>query len=131
MSAASEKLQIFFDGACPLCCRKVRLYRSRDLFQRINWIDIAAPDFNPAAFGLDANRVNQEMHALLPDGRVVTGVEALREIWRALPPRGWTRLLLVLLRLPGAMPLARILYRLFARNRYRLTGRCTPAQCKA
>ncbi len=48
-----DRLQVFFDGACPLCSREVSHYKKRDLHNKIEWIDIAQPTFNAASFGLD------------------------------------------------------------------------------
>ena len=125
----SQKLQVFFDGACPLCRREARHLQARDSLHRLDWIDIANPNFDPHAFGLDPQRVHQVMHARTPDGRLYTDVSAFIQIWSAVRTPV-TSFLLFLLKIPGALPIARLLYHLFARNRYRLTGRCTPEICK-
>jgi predicted DCC family thiol-disulfide oxidoreductase YuxK len=69
------------------------------------------------------------MHARTPDGKVFTEVRAFVKIWEALPPSLLTTPLRWLFKIPGTLALAGIFYRLFARNRYRLTGRCTPESC--
>jgi predicted DCC family thiol-disulfide oxidoreductase YuxK len=123
------KVQVFFDGACPICSREVKHYRARDRHGRIEWIDIANPAFHAPAYGLDPARVQQMMHARLSDGRVVTEVRAFVKIWEVLPPGLVTTPLRWLLKIPGMIAVANVFYRLFARNRYRLTGRCTPEGC--
>ncbi len=128
-NAALYPVQVFFDGNCPLCSREVRHYMKKDVHRHIHFIDIAGPGFDAAAYGLDARRVTEVMHAITADGVVHTQVEAFRVIWRALPASLLTRLPLALLRVPGMMALAGVAYRVFARNRYRLTGRCTPESC--
>jgi predicted DCC family thiol-disulfide oxidoreductase YuxK len=122
-------LQVFYDGACPLCSREVAHYRRRDIHSAIAWIDIAQPSFKAASYGLDSARIQQVMHARAPDGRIYTEVAAFVEIWKALPPRVLTTFLRGLLKIPGMFWLAGIFYRAFARNRYRLTGRYTPESC--
>jgi predicted DCC family thiol-disulfide oxidoreductase YuxK len=129
MTASPWPLQVFYDGACPLCSREVSHYRGRDRHHHIQWVDIAQPDFQATDYGLDPARVQQVMHARLADGRVVTQVAAFVKIWEALPPGLLTTPLRWLLKIPGLLPLANVAYRLFARNRYRLTGRCTPESC--
>ncbi len=129
MAGTRPYIQVFFDGACPLCSREIRHYDKLDREDHIQWVDIAAPTFNAPDYGLDPVRVNQAMHARSPDGTIYVGVEAFMQIWRALPKRLWTSFLLGLLKIPGMMSLARLFYRLFAANRYRLTGRCTPESC--
>lgn len=126
--APTAQLQVFYDGACPLCRREMGHYQKRDRARRIDWVDIAQPQFRAAAYGLDPARVQQVMHARTPDGAVYTEVRAFVKIWQLLPGVG-TTLLRWLLMIPGMLFLAGIAYRLFARNRYRLTGRCTPESC--
>jgi predicted DCC family thiol-disulfide oxidoreductase YuxK len=127
--ALPDRLQVFFDGACPLCSREVRHYKKRDPHNTIEWIDIARPGFNASTFGLDSARVNEVMHARSPDGTVSTEVAAFVKVWEALPAAFFTTLLRYLLKIPGMMVVANFIYRRWAKNRYRLTGRCTPESC--
>lgn len=122
-------LTVFFDGQCPLCRREIAHYKKIDRFNHLQPQDIAAPDFRAADFGLDEKRVNEVMHARTANGTLYTEVAAFRAIWRAMPPTLLTRLPEYFLRLPGMMIPATWAYRLFAKNRYRLTGRCTPESC--
>src|SRR6185312_12041932 len=110
-------LEVFYDGACPLCRREVGHYRKRDREAHVRWVDIARPDFSAAAFGLNPVRLGQVMHARTADGRVFTEVSAFVKIWEALPPTFFTNMARFLLQLPGMMMLAGVFYRLFARNR--------------
>jgi predicted DCC family thiol-disulfide oxidoreductase YuxK len=107
----------------------MRHYMKRDREHRVEWVDIAAPGFQAEAFGLDAKRLQQVMHARTMDGRVYTQVGAFVKIWEALPGGILTTLARWILKIPGTMAVANVLYRLFARNRYRLTGRCTAEGC--
>ena len=69
------------------------------------------------------------IHALLPDGRVVEGMEVLRRVYAAVG-LGW---LLAPTRWPILRGLADAAYRLFARNRLRWTGRadaCVDDRCE-
>jgi predicted DCC family thiol-disulfide oxidoreductase YuxK len=121
-------MQVFYDGACPLCSREMAHYRKHDRLHRMEMVDIAAPNFDAATYGLDPEKVQQVMHVRMADGRVFTQVRAFVKIWES-QRTVWTTLLRCLLKVPGVMPLAGIFYRWFARNRYRLTGRCTPESC--
>jgi predicted DCC family thiol-disulfide oxidoreductase YuxK len=125
----SGTLQVFYDGACPLCRRQMNRYRRLDTCGKLEWVDTTRPGFRAEAFGLDPRRLQEAMHARFPDGRVVAGVTAFVAIWNALPPRWSTRTLQALLKFPGMMWIADLIYRLFARNRYRFTGRCTAESC--
>ena len=122
-------LQVFFDGACPICSREIAFTRRRDRLHHIEFIDIAGVEFDAAAHGLALQRLNEKMHAKGADGRVYIGVEAFRQIARALPASLLTLGFRGLLHIPGVMWIARLYYSWFAKNRLRLGGRCTAETC--
>ena len=115
------QIQVFHDGACPLCMREVNLLRRMDQKQQIQFTDIAAAEFQAVAYGLRHKELMAEIQGRLPDGTWVRGVEVFRRIYTAL---GWGRLV-KLTRLPVVTGLLECVYRLFARNRLRMTGRCS------
>jgi len=119
-------LEAYFDGACPLCVREVRLLRRMDRRGRVRFVDIAAPGFDAAAVGIPWESLMDRIHARLPDGQIVEGVEVFRRVYGAL---GWPRAV-ALTRLPGLSQALDLAYRLFARNRLRLTGRCHDGACR-
>lgn len=126
---ATGKLQVFYDGACPLCRREMGHYQVKDRRHNIDWVNIAGADFHADAYGLDPARVQQVMHARTPEGKVVTEVAAFLAIWKALP-NGWiVTPLKWFFSIPGMVWVGGFFYRAFARNRYRLTGRCTAESC--
>ena len=119
MATPAWKIKVLYDGECPLCLREIRFLRKRDRAGRISFEDIAAPGFDPAAYGLDRSTVMARIHGVLPDGRVVEGVEVFRRLYEQVG-LGW---LLAPTRWPLLRPLFDAAYRAFARNRLRLTGR--------
>lgn len=116
---AKEKLEVFYDGDCPLCKREINMLRWMDRKNRIVFTNIAHENFDPAAYGKDQRSLMSELHARLPGGEWVTGVEAFRQIYAAvglaLPAK--------LSRVPGVSHALELGYRVFARNRLRLTSR--------
>ena len=92
MSAAWE-LQLFYDGECPLCAREIRFLAGRDRAGRIDFVDIAAPDFSAAAYALDPHAIVARIHGRLPDGTVVEGLEVFRRAYAAVG-LGWLVLIL-------------------------------------
>ena len=58
----------------------------------------------------------------LPDGTMIEGVEVFRRLYAAV---GFGALV-AMTRVPGLSQLLDLGYRVFARNRLRLTGRCAP-----
>lgn len=113
-------IEMFFDGACPLCKREVDLIRRRDHDQKIVFTDISAPDFEAEALGKSHDELMAEIHGRLPDGTWLRGVEVFRRVYEAIGFRSLVRLS----RLPGISLALDVGYGLFARNRLRLTGRC-------
>ena len=122
-----HELELFFDGECPLCRREVAMMQRLDRRKRIVFTDIAAPGFDPAPLGRDHATLMASIHARLPDGSLVTGVEAFRRAYAALG-LGFGPLV-ALSRLPLVSGMAERAYAVFARNRLRWTGRCTDDVC--
>jgi len=121
-----ESIEVFFDGHCPLCRREMDWIRRLDRRNRIRFTDIAAPGFDAGATGETWATFMDRIHARLPDGRMIEGVEVFRRSYVAL---GFGPLV-ALTRLPGIRQLLDLAYRWFARNRLRLTGRCKDKTCK-
>jgi predicted DCC family thiol-disulfide oxidoreductase YuxK len=123
-----EAIEVFFDGACPLCRREITWLRRLDGDRRrIRFTDIDAPGFVPGAVGRTRAELMARIHGRLPDGTLVTGVEVFRRLYAAV---GW-RALVAVTRLPGIRHALDAAYAVFARHRLRLTGRCTDATCQA
>jgi predicted DCC family thiol-disulfide oxidoreductase YuxK len=127
--AGPIEFTLLFDSDCPFCRREVEWLRRRDRAGRLATVDIAAPDFDPAAFGLTRAEVVAELCGRLPDGRLTRGMESMRRAWSAvglgwvLAPTGW----------PVLRWCADLGYRVFARYRVpmgRLFGRrCAGDAC--
>lgn len=112
-------LEVYFDGACPVCSREMALLRRLDRSGRVRCTDIAAPGFDAGATGVTRAELDDRIHARLADGTLVEGVEVFRRIAAAVG-LGW---LAGPTRLPVVRGLLDVAYRAFARNRWRLKGR--------
>ena len=120
-------VEVFFDGECPLCVREIAMLKRLDAKKnRIRFTDIQSPGFDVAALGISYRALMERIHARLPSGELVTGVEVFRRLYTAV---GFRRLV-ALTRLPLVSSLLGVAYELFAKNRLRLTGRCTPELCE-
>ena len=116
-------VKVLYDGDCPLCSREIAFLRRRDRAGRIAFEDIAAAGFDPARYGLDHEAVMGRIHGVLPDGSVIEDVEVFRRLYGAIG-LGW---LVAPTRWPVLCSLFDALYRVFARNRLRWTGRADAA----
>jgi ligand-binding SRPBCC domain-containing protein/predicted DCC family thiol-disulfide oxidoreductase YuxK len=125
------EVKLLYDGACPFCMAEVRFLERRNRNGALALEDISAPGFDAERYGLRQKTVEGKIHAILPDGSVVTGMEVFRRIYAAvglgwlLAPTGW----------PGLRRVFDWGYRWFARHRVRLGnlfGRpaCTEAGCQ-
>ena len=120
-------LPIYYDGNCRICQaqrkRFARLDRDRG---RIRQVDFRDPGFDPGELQVSREALASGIHARTPDGRVVRGMAAIREAYRAVgkgwlvAPTGW----------PVLRPAFDFLYRVLARHRYRIGGRCEDGACK-
>lgn len=124
--APAFDVEVFYDGGCPLCTREMRLLRRLDRGGRIRYVDIAADGFDGGPVGVTWEALMDRIHGRLPDGTLVEGVEVFRRLYAAV---GFSRVVW-LTRLPGISHALDVAYRLFARNRLRLTGRCVDGTCE-
>ena len=120
------EIEVFYDGACPLCMREIRMLRGRDRRRRLRFVDIAADGFDPAALGVTWELLMDRIHGRLPDGTLVEGVEVFLRAYAAV---GFGPVVAVA-RLPGVKQLLDLAYHAFAKNRLRLTGRCIDRACE-
>lgn len=123
---ADFDVEVYYDGACPLCVREMRMIERRDRSRRIRFVDIAAEGFDEATIGVTWEALMSRIHGRLADGTLVEGVEVFRRLYAAI---GFGPLV-ALTRLPGIAQLLDLAYRIFARNRLRLTGRCADDACE-
>lgn len=123
------ELTLFFDGRCHFCCAEIRRLRRWDKAGHLHFVDIAQPDFDPAALGLDLAALNRELHSRTAHGQLLVGIDSMLAAY-TLVGRGW---LVLPLRVRALRPLLANLYRLFARHRYRIShwlGYKTAPHCR-
>ena len=85
---AMAKLQIWFDGSCPLCLREIALMRRLDWRGAIVFADVAPLD---AVCPIDRETLLARFHAC-ENGVMLSGAAAFAAMWRAIPllkPMGW------------------------------------------
>lgn len=118
---AWHEIEVFYDGDCPLCQREIAMLRRLDQQHRICFSNIAANDFDADSVSKTHTDLMAEIHGRLPDGTWVSGVEVFRRLYAAV---GFRRIV-SLTRLPVISQTLNFGYRWFARNRLKLTGRCS------
>lgn len=94
---------------------------------KLRILDITAPDFVPSRFGVTEEALMGQIHGILPDGRMITGMEVFRHAYRATAKGGGllARLVSAFINITGwplVRPIADFFYRKFARNRVRISA---------
>lgn len=126
------RVEVFYDGDCPLCLREINMLRWMDGKKRIRFTDIAAADFSASELGIDMDTLMAEIHGRLPadeknpGGRIIIGVEVFRQLYSAVG-FGW---IVWITRLPIVSQILDLGYRFFAKYRLKFTGRCKDDACQ-
>jgi predicted DCC family thiol-disulfide oxidoreductase YuxK len=108
---------ILYDGHCPICCKKTDFLKKRDHNERLSFANIRAQGFNPQETGVSFEQLEKQIHALLPDGTVISRMEVIRAAYGEIglgwliAPTGW----------PLLRPLFDRLYGFVARNRLKIS----------
>ena len=76
-----NKVDVWFDGGCPLCQREIALMRRLDKRGAIHFIDVAG---DMATCPIDRRLLLARFHAR-EDGHLLSGAAAFAAMWRAIP----------------------------------------------
>ena len=119
---------VFFDGACPLCSKEVKLYKKLAANDKlhgqyndadIEWIDISKSRTELKKEGIKYADAMQLMHVKDASGVHQVGINAVLTVWDQIPY--YRQLSKVLKSIPALHPLLDKAYRLAAHNRLKLT----------
>lgn len=115
------RLTLLYDGDCPLCMKEVNMLRSRSDARggTLQFVDIAAGDYDAVSCGVDYETAMGQIHAIRPDGTIIQGVKVFREAYEAVG-LGWVY---SVTKVPGALWLADKIYGVWADRRLEWTGR--------
>ncbi|MFV9504065.1 MAG: thiol-disulfide oxidoreductase DCC family protein [Oscillochloridaceae bacterium umkhey_bin13] len=119
----TSRYTMLYDGACRICTNQAELVASYNDADWIEILDLNDPRVRERFPQITPAMAQRELHLVAPDGSLHQGAEAVREVLLRLPS---LRGLGELMRLPGAMTLARPVYAWVAANRYLLGGRTEP-----
>lgn len=124
--SAPKEFEVFYDGDCPLCLREINMLKRMDKRCKIEFTNIADPNFKAEELGIPYSDLMAEIYGRLPDGTFVKGVEVFRHLYSSVG-FSWV---VAPTRLPGISHLLDFGYKVFAKNRLRLTGRCNANGCQ-
>lgn len=118
---------VLYDGQCRFCRGQIAALRRLDLGGLLEFTSLHDPSVAREFPEIPPEQLREEMFVVDRRGRIWRGASAVRYLSRRLVAL-WP--LSIPLHVPGTLPLWRGLYRLVARNRYRLAGRCDDDSCR-
>ncbi|MFK7856900.1 MAG: thiol-disulfide oxidoreductase DCC family protein [Granulosicoccus sp.] len=110
----SQPFTIYYDGACPVCSKEIKMYRKANGAENLAWIDASEADEHSLGRDLDPQLALARMHVRDESGQLISGAAAFAAIWQRLPRTRWLGHIL------GSAPLLFFLepgYRLFLKIR--------------
>ena len=110
-------IKIFYDGSCSVCSAEIEHYLRQNHDNKLLGVDISAPDFDPSPYGITTEAFMYELHVIDQKGEIYRAVEAFWAIWQAFPASTLYGMMGVVINLPLVNPVARLLYKGFARIR--------------
>ncbi len=110
---------LIYDGTCPICSGTAKWIHHNAMDGSFDMITCQSLQEGMQYPDIKHEACMQSMHLVLPDGTVLAGEKALPEIISRLRKYRFAGFLF---KLPGAETLSRIVYRWFAKRRYRISA---------
>jgi predicted DCC family thiol-disulfide oxidoreductase YuxK len=111
-------LTLYYDGKCPFCAHEMKRLGEWDRAGRLAFVDIMQPGFDPAHLNASMEDLDRQLYSQTPEGKVLVGVDSMLAAY-TLVGRGY---MVWPLRVPLLRGALSYLYRLFARNRYKMSA---------
>jgi uncharacterized protein len=101
--------KFYFNGECPVCSVEMHRYERHCAATgtQVHFVDATRQPHCLTQYGLRPEHLERRVYLLDPDGRIVSGLPALIELWSRMPGYGW---LAKLFSLPLLHPVAATLY---------------------
>jgi predicted DCC family thiol-disulfide oxidoreductase YuxK len=120
-STKPDRDVVLYDGMCRFCRSQIAILKRLDLAGRLDFRSLHDPSVARDFPEIPFENLMREMVLVDRGGTAHGGAQALRVVSRRLVPL-WP--LALLLHIPFSRPIWNWLYRLVARNRYRIAGKC-------
>lgn len=119
-------MTLLYDGNCSFCVRGALSLQRRFGAARLVLRDFQDPSVTERYLARTPAEMN-EMRLIMPEGTVFTGCEAFARLFATVRGLRWIAFVYFL---PGLRQIVDAIYRLGARNRYRLFGgQCETGTC--
>lgn len=124
-----EGLLLLFDERCVLCRETVKTLSGLQTSVSLTMLPLQQVDVGDIVPGMSQEELLAQLHVITSDRQVFKGADAVFRIFREVPSYQWISRLE---RVPGFRHVARLLYRVIAKHRYRLFGKvdeCPDGTC--
>jgi predicted DCC family thiol-disulfide oxidoreductase YuxK len=118
--AGMARVQVYYDGDCPVCSREMDRCRVRPGAEAIDFVDINRDMTALEADGVSYEAALARLYVRDGRGRLHKGIAAYAVLFEMLPRYRW---LARLVRLPGVRPALDGLYGIWAGLRFRTPSR--------
>ena len=81
MTREHQVVKVWFDSACPLCAREIRIMRKLDWFNKVDFVDVLSTPDCPT----QREHLLERFHAQRHGGPLLRGAAAFALLWRSLP----------------------------------------------
>lgn len=125
MSTQASTTCVYYDGACPLCRREVKLYKKlackESAENDIDWVDISVSQEELEAEGIIYEDAMRLIHIKDSSGVHQVGLDGILTLWDKLPY--YRRISGFLRKFPRSHPFLGRAYEFIAKYRMKLPGR--------
>jgi predicted DCC family thiol-disulfide oxidoreductase YuxK len=117
-----QSLTIYYDGECPLCLAEIHFLKNRNALGLLEFIDVAAPQYDENAHQLTCKLALATMQGRLADGTQLEGIPVFAEAYKRanLPMLAW------LFTRPFLKPILNASYYVFAKYRHAISKTIGP-----
>ena len=114
-------ISVFYDDKCSLCSREINFYKKLAPQAPLKWLGISSSSIELKNAKVKRVDALMFLHVRDNDGMFHVGVDAFILIWRNLP---YFKYINYFISLPGIYQLANLIYRKFAKYRFKNLEHC-------
>ncbi|MDF1757489.1 MAG: DUF393 domain-containing protein [Legionellaceae bacterium] len=114
-------ITVFYDGKCSLCRKEITYYKRIAPPEKFIWLDLSEDSNLLTQRNVSLRTGLMFFHAEDKDGKMHTSLDAFILVWKQL--RGW-QYVAIIVSLPIVKPLMNLIYKLFAKYRFKKNGYC-------
>lgn len=114
----TPELTLFYDGQCPLCVAEMKRLQQLDQYRKLHCVELQDADTMQLYPTLDREKAMTILHGRLANGEMIEGLDVTHKAW-SLVGKGR---LTAITRLPVIRWGFDVVYLIFAKHRYKISG---------